>query len=135
MPSCRCSMPMVKRMAPDCPSMPMVDIMKPMPIAMKPLRRLPSASVMVAVSANSISANFSDGPNFRAMAATGSVRKIRKTMPNMPPTNEAQAEMARASPARPCLAIGYPSKQATMAEASPGVLIMIDAREPPNMAP
>ena len=97
---------MVKRMAPDWPSMPIVDIMKPMPMAMKPLRMLPSDKVIVAVSANSISANFSDGPNLRAIAATGSVRKTRKTIPTMPPTNDAHAEMASASPALPLLAIG-----------------------------
>ena len=86
--------------------MPTVASMKPSPMAMKPLSRLPSERVIVAVRANSMSENFSAGPNLRAMAATGSVRKIRKNMPTIPPTNDAMAEIARASPARPLLVMG-----------------------------
>ena len=115
--------------------MPTVDSMRPKQMAMAPFRRLPSDRVMVATRANIISENISGGPNFRAALAIGWVRKMRNTMPIMPPMKEAMAEMASAAPALPCLVIGNPSKQETMAEASPGVLIMMEARDPPNMAP
>ena len=53
----------------------------------------------------------------------------------IPPMNDAIADVASAAPARPCCAIRNPSKQVTIDDASPGVLIMMEAIEPPNMAP
>jgi len=87
-------------------SMPIVESMKPMHIAMTPFRRLPSASVMVATSAKSISENISAGPKRSAASAMGPVRKTRKSMPIVPPMNEAMAEMASAAPASPFFVIG-----------------------------
>ena len=51
-------------------------------------------------------------------------------MHTQPAKNELKAVMHSAGPARPCCAIGCPSKQITTAEVSPGMFSMIDVVEP-----
>ena len=48
---------------------------------------------------------------------------------------EPMAAVARAGPARPCLAIMLPSIAVTMVADSPGVFSRIDVVDPPNIAP
>ena len=43
--------------------------------------------------------------------------------------------MPSAGPARPCLAISWPSRQVTTEAASPGMLTRIEVVEPPYMEP
>ena len=57
------------------------------------------------------------------------------TVAIVPATNDAIAAMARAGPARPCLAIWWPSIQVTMADDSPGTLTRMAVVEPPYCAP
>ncbi|MEY9510895.1 hypothetical protein ABIF16_001626 [Bradyrhizobium elkanii] len=49
--------------------------------------------------------------------------------------NEPNAEMPSAGPARPCLAIWWPSMQVTTEAASPGMLTRIEVVEPPYIEP
>src|SRR5680860_33206 len=115
--------------------MPIVLMIKPTHRAMNPLMRLPLESVTAAVNENTRRANISAGPNFKANLAIGNARNTINITLIIPPIKEAQALMANALPAWPLRVMGYPSQQVTIAEASPGVLIRIDAREPPNIAP
>ncbi len=48
---------------------------------------------------------------------------------------EPSAEMPSAGPARPCLAIWWPSIQVTTEAASPGMLTRIEVVEPPYIEP
>ena len=55
--------------------------------------------------------------------------------PSMPPMKCPIAAAASACAPRPERAIGLPSRAATTAALSPGVLSRMDVVEPPNMAP
>ena len=52
-----------------------------------------------------ISENWPAGLNFRASSASGLAMNSSPTQAMIPATNEAIAQIARATPARPCLAI------------------------------
>ncbi len=53
----------------------------------------------------------------------------------IPATKDPIAEIDKAAPALPCLAIGYPSSTVATDEDSPGVLSRIEVVEPPYIAP
>ena len=53
----------------------------------------------------------------------------------VPATKDAMAQIPRAGPARPCLAISYPSIAVGTEDASPGMLTTMAVVEPPYMAP
>ena len=56
-------------------------------------------------------------------------------MAKVPAMNEAKAAMPKAGPARPRLAMAWPSRQVTTDAASPGMLTRIDVVEPPYIEP
>ncbi len=53
----------------------------------------------------------------------------------VPAMNEPMAAMPSATPARPCLAIWWPSSTVTTDVASPGMLTRMAVVEPPYWAP
>ena len=77
----------------------------------------------------------SAGPNFRASEASGMATATSATVASVPPTKEPMAAMPSADPARPCLAIWWPSMQVTTEAASPGTLISTEVMVPPYIAP
>ncbi len=85
--------------------------------------------------ASSIKAKYSGGPSCTAQSATAGANKVSSTMAMEPATKEPIAEVAKAAPARPLLAILKPSRAVTMVPVSPGVLSKIEVVEPPYMAP
>ena len=96
----------MKRIAPDCGSMPTVAIMRPRHIERSPLSIASLDIAAVAASAKHMSMKYSGGPNLRAKRATGTAIATKAIVDIMPPMKEAIAEMARAASARPCVAIG-----------------------------
>ncbi len=56
-------------------------------------------------------------------------------MAAVPAMKEPMAEMASASPARPCLVIWWPSTAVSTEEASPGTFSRMLVTDPPYMAP
>jgi hypothetical protein len=54
---------------------------------------------------------------------------------NSAPTKEDVNAAVSASPARPCCAMGWPSKVVATDHGSPGILNRIDVMAPPNNAP
>ena len=82
-----------------------------------------------------IRAKNSGGPNFRANRVSGRATNTRPIVATVPPMKDPMAAMAKAGPARPCLAIWYPSRQVTTLAASPGTLRSTEVIVPPYMAP
>jgi hypothetical protein len=78
---------------------------------------------------------YSGGPNLRAAWARGKIKNIVKIILKVPPIKEPSADIPRAGPARPCLAIWYPSIQVTTDDGSPGILTRIEVVDPPYIAP
>ena len=68
------------------------------------------------------------------MATIGARNVIITTATNAPTNDEVNAAVS-ASPARPCCAIGYPSKVVATDQGSPGMLNRIEVMAPPNSAP
>ncbi len=85
--------------------------------------------------ASTIRQKYSAGPNFSASSTTMGARNVMPIVPMVPATKLPIAEVARAAPARPRLAILLPSRAVTMVALSPGVFSRIDVVEPPYMAP
>jgi hypothetical protein len=65
-------------------------------------------------------ANISGGPNFIAKLANVGAISMRPATLNVPPIQDPHALIKRAAPARPFLAIWYPSIQVTTEADSPG---------------
>ena len=105
-PVCSSNTPKVKRCKPDCPSIPTVDIAKPIHIDKKPFSILPLDIETVIESAATINRKYSAGPNLIANPATGSAINVINTAAMVPPINEAIAEIASAASARPFIAMG-----------------------------
>ena len=78
---------------------------------------------------------YSGGPNRTAIVASGGATTVSTTTPNEPPIQEPTAAMQSAAPARPFLAMAYPSIQVMTDDASPGMRIRIDVVEPPYCEP
>ena len=73
--------------------------------------------------------------NLRAKAASGRLSSAMTTVAIVPAKNEAMAAIASATPARPCRAIWWPSRQVMIEEVSPGTLTRMAAVELPYCAP
>src|SRR5512145_2919722 len=84
---------------------------------------------------SSSSAEYSGGPNFSAMAASGGASSISPITEIVPATNDPIAAIASAAPARPLRVIAYPSMQVITDAASPGMRMRIEVVEPPYIAP
>ncbi len=78
---------------------------------------------------------YSAGPNAIATLASGGATSISAISAKVPAMKEPNAEMPSAGPARPCLAIWWPSIQVTTEAASPGILTRIEVVEPPYIEP
>ena len=115
--------------------MPIEEIMSPKVVAMKPLIVSPLVIDAVAERAKTNNMKYSAGPKCSAKRATGSATATMITVAMIPPINDAIAEIASAASARPLSVIGYPSNVAATAAPAPGVLIRIDERDPPYIAP
>jgi hypothetical protein len=73
--------------------------------------------------------------NSCASAASGGPNAAMNTVPTQPAKNEPSAATPSAAPARPCLAIWWPSMVVTIDPASPGMFTRIEVVEPPYCAP
>ena len=60
---------------------------------------------------------------------------VSASVPSVPATKLPMAAVASAAPARPRLAIWWPSSAVTIVALSPGVLSRIDVVEPPYIPP
>src|ERR1700675_782104 len=78
-----------------------------------PLIGEPRAKVEPANRPSSISEQTSAGPNCSAARTRSGDRKIISVMPQEAPTKEANTVSPSATPPRPCLVIGKPSRQVT----------------------
>ena len=90
---------------------------------------------MTVVSASTISAKYSAGPNSSASLTSCGATKLRARVAMVPATNEPIAAVASAWAPRPLRAIMLPSMAVTIEPDSPGVLSRIEVVEPPYMAP
>src|ERR1700686_4381249 len=73
---------------------------------------------------------YSGGPISSELSDRNGASVAMMTTPTHPAKNDPTAEMTRAPPAPPCRAMGWPSRQMTMEDGSPGMLSMIAVVEP-----
>ena len=99
------------------------------------LRIEPRASTMASTRPITISEKYSAGPNSSASLVSGAPSAAMTSVATVPAKNEPIAAMPSAMPARPFLAIWWPSSVVTTAVASPGMLTRIAVVEPPYCAP
>ena len=135
MPSDSSGMPQVMRSAPVSRSEPIIDSSRPVRIMVSALSTEPLASTTAKIRPRHISEKYSAGPNSSARLVSGAPSAATSTVATQPAKNEPMAAMASAGPARPCLAISWPSRQVTTDDDSPGMLTRIDVVEPPYCAP
>src|SRR6476661_4664652 len=90
----------------------------------------PLASTTANTRPSTISEKYSAGPNLSASAVRGTPSAATSTVEKQPAINEPMAAIASAGPARPCLAIWWPSSVVTTEDASPGMFTRIDVVEP-----
>ena len=69
------------------------------------------------------------------MAVSGTASAAMMMVATQPAMKEPMAAMPSATPARPCLAIWWPSSVVTTEVASPGMLTRMAVVEPPYCAP
>ena len=84
---------------------------------------------------STIRLKYSGGPNATATLARIGATSISATMAKVPATKEPRAAMPSAGPARPRLAISWPSRHVTTDAASPGILTSTAVVEPPYIEP
>ena len=77
----------------------------------------------------------SAGPNWSAKRAIRGARKVIRTIATKAPRKEEVKAAVSASPARPCCAMGWPSKVVATDQGSPGMLNRTEVMAPPNRAP
>ena len=78
---------------------------------------------------------YSNGPKWMAIRASGCARKTRKTALANPPKTEKNTPAPRALPASPFSAIGPPSKTVVIEDGVPGILSKIALIMPPEIPP
>ena len=127
--------PMVNRAWPVCRSMPTSPSARPMNRLARPRTRLSPSTAVTVVSARTISAKYSAGPNSSASLTSCGATKLKASVAMVPATNEPIAAVASACAPRPLRAIMLPSMAVTIEPDSPGVLSRIEVVEPPYMAP
>ena len=134
-PSASSEMPNAKRSTPEFTSVPTRPSSRPRITIATALITEPCASTTAATRPRTISEKYSDGPNFSAISASGGANIATISVATQPAKNEPMAAVASATPARPCRAIWYPSRQVTTDEDSPGRFTRIAEVEPPYCAP
>ena len=86
-------------------------------------------------SASTIRPNSAAGPICSMSFANGGANSISPTTLTVPPMKLPIAAIISAGPARPCIAMAWPSIQVMIDAASPGIRTRIDVVDPPYMAP
>ena len=115
--------------------MPISPVARPINSATMPRKVLRPNTALTVVKASNIRQKYSGGPSRIAKLASSGANNVTNTVAMVPATKEPIAEVAKAAPARPLLAILLPSSAVTMLPVSPGVLSKIEVVEPPYMAP
>ena len=87
------------------------------------------------VKPSTIRLKYSAGPNTTATLASAGASSISATTAKVPAAKELNAEIPSAGPARPCLAIWWPSRHVTTDAASPGMFTRMEVVEPPYIEP
>ena len=131
MPSCSSSSPKVKRKAPELTSVPMRPKRSPSKTMQMAFKSEPVASTVALTSPNTIRLKYSAGPNWKASSVKGGAKAAIKSVATHPAKKLPMAAIPKAEPARPRLAIMWPSRHVTTAEASPGMLTRMAVVEPP----
>ena len=134
-PSDSSGMPQVMRSAPVSRSDPIIDSKSPVKIMVSAFGTEPFASTTAKISPRHISEKYSAGPNSSARLVSGAPSAATRTVATQPAKNDPIAAIASAGPARPRLAISWPSRHVTTDDDSPGMLTRIDVVEPPYCAP
>ena len=135
MPSSSSGTPNAKRACPVWLSIPTSPKKSPRNRLARPLRvELPSTAATV-TNAKIISAKYSAGPKAIAISTTIGASSVSRMVAMVPATNDPIAEVASAGPARPRLAIWFPSSAVAREADSPGVLSRMVEVEPPYIAP
>ena len=94
-------MPKVSRMMPELSSMPGYDTSMPSSPAESPLRNDPSDSDEIRISAITMTAKFSNGPNATATSASGGASSTSATHDRTPPTSDDALPRPSARPGWP----------------------------------
>ena len=123
------------RPAPVSRSDPTWESSRPVRITASALSTEPFASTTAKIRPSTISEKYSAGPNSSATATSGGPSAAISTVVTQPAKNEPIAAIESAAPARPFLAIWWPSIAVTTEVASPGILTRIEVVEPPYWAP
>src|SRR5215831_16972797 len=100
-----------------------------------PLTGEPRASVEPASRPSAIRLQISAGPNSSATFTRMGERKIISVIPHDAPTNDENTVTPRATPPRPCLVIGNPSRHVTACGGWHGRLSRMEQIAPPYCAP
>jgi hypothetical protein len=105
MPAFRVTVPKVSRVAPVSGSWPTRAAARPSAMEIRPFRRARPERLITRLSPMNIRAKYSGGPKTTAKLASIGANRVSRTTLRVPATKEEMAEMARAGPAFPCLAI------------------------------
>src|SRR3546814_545084 len=82
-----------------------------------------------AIRPRTIMEKYSTGPNCKAKLTMIGEKRIRRMIPTLPPKKDARTFVIKAMPARPCCAIGKPSRHVTAEDGPPGRLSRMDVIE------
>ena len=134
-PSCSSGMPKSKRATPELTSVPTMPSNRPSKIIAIALIKEPEANTTAPTRPKTISEKYSAGPNLNANSASGGAKAAISNVATLPAKKEPIAAIANAAPARPFLAIAWPSSTVTTAEVSPGRFTKIAVVEPPYCVP
>ena len=134
-PSNNSACPKVKRGAPMTGSIPTIAINSPTIADIRALTKDLPASPVTSESPTTIRQKNSGGPNLSAKRASGRATTTKPMVATVPPTKEPIAATASAEPARPLLAISYPSMHVMAEAASPGTFTSTEVMVPPYMVP
>ena len=135
MPSISSTWPKVRRGCAVMLSSPITPSTTPMQAINSAFAIEPCVRKVSTTRPSTIRLKYSAGPNAIATLASFGATSISATSAKVPAKNEPNAEMPSAGPARPCLAIWWPSIQVTTEAASPGMLTRIEVVEPPYIEP
>ena len=115
--------------------MPTVAIMSPRHVVTTDLATLVPVRLATVHRPNTISEKNSAGPKCRAYSAIGAPTKVSISTAKVPAMNEPMAAIASADPARPCIAILWPSMVVITEADSPGILTRMEVVDPPYIDP
>ena len=120
---------------PELTSSPTIPSKNPKSIIANPFVKEPLEIPEAVNTPNSIKAEYSVGPKYKAALANGSANTAIKIVAIVPAKNDAMAVIDNAAPALPFFAIWCPSIVVTVDEISPGIFINIAVIDPPYCVP